>query len=395
MASRSAKRALSEIDVNVSSPSKKTKPNSKSSQTKTVSRPSDYNKLTVKELQQELRRRSIYKTGTKSQLVMNLQQDDLADQREELQEKNKSVVAEANYEELKVPGLKAELEARELKVGGSKAELVERLHQNDRDQVHKKEQERLFKEEIKRDESEKVVDYAKEAAAVLKGSLPDYEKMSMPEISQRLSEKGLMDKKLKQKGDVSEMRQRLRQADIEITVEYKQIMEKDAKERRERFAELKKKAGINESHDDEFRRHWKKYEEVTKRGPKAKPLYDDSGYPLSYEKLSNQPTRYNRSLAASERRMDHYERKAQETKEKAAIMGVPYERGDTSSNIDWIVAKDLEIPWHTVEMSDYKEWKRRGFKASVERLKRVKEEDGEVMMQMMPGSAFRVGYVRS
>jgi hypothetical protein len=137
--------------------------------------------MTVKDLQQELRSRLIYKKGTKSQLVRELQADDREEQREELQKENREVVKEGKYEDLKVPGLKAELEARELKLDGTKAELVERLHQDDRDSVHKAEQDRLFKEEIKRDENEKAFDYVKEAERLVKGRLPDYEKMQMPD----------------------------------------------------------------------------------------------------------------------------------------------------------------------------------------------------------------------
>ena len=384
MPPKSSKRALSELDINVTSLAKKTRTD------KPISKPSDYNKLTVKELQDTLRSRLIYKKGNKSQLVLRLQQDDRAEEREGLQEKDKSVIAERKYEELKIPSLKAELEARELKVGGTKAELVERLHQNDRDQVHQGEQDNLFDDEVKRDEKEAGLDYEKKAGAMLKDPLPDYDKMPMSEIKEKLREKGLL-----LKGDSQEVRARLKQADLESTVEYKQIMERDARKRRERFVAAREKKGIVESHDDEFSRHFKKYDLVRKRGPKAKPLFDDWGYPLSYEKLANQTNSFNRSLAASERMMAHYEQKDREKEEKIAIMGLaPRGRGDLDSDLDWVVAKDLEIPAHTVEVSDFKEWKKRGFEATEERVKEVEKEDQDLMMKMMEGSAFRVGYRR-
>jgi hypothetical protein len=378
------KRPLEEIDPNIGEVLKKVRPDS----AKNVSKLSDYNKMTVKDLQQELRSRLIYKKGTKSQLVRELQADDREEQRDELQKKNKDVLKEGKYEDLKIPGLKAELEARELKLGGTKAELVERLHQDDRDRVHKGEQDKLFKEEIKRDENEKTIDYAKEAERLLQDRLPNYEKMQLPEVKEKLKEQGLM-----VKGTLEEIRERLKLSHIQSTIEYKQIMEKDCRERRKRFEEYREEKGIEETHSEESSRHYNKYKEVKKRGPKAKPLFNDFGYPLSYDKLMGQPTRYDRSMVASDRRMNHYEQKAKQTEEKAKIMGVSYEPGGLDTDMDWIVAMDLEIPPHTVELSDYYEWQKRGFKADEERVKRQKEEDREVASKMMCGSAFLVGYV--
>jgi hypothetical protein len=65
------------------------------------------------------------------------------------------------------------------------------------------------------------------------------------------------------RGSTEEHRQRLKLSDIQSTLEYKQIMEKDCRERRKRFDEYRKEKGIEESRSDEFTRHYNKYEEVS------------------------------------------------------------------------------------------------------------------------------------
>lgn len=57
-----------------------------------------------------------------------------------------------------------------------------------------------------------------------------------------------------------------------------------------------------------------------------------------------------------------FEREAREATRIAEIMGVPRDESWAMSTLfQDQVARDLDIPFHTVKMPEYEEWHRRGF----------------------------------
>ena len=86
--------------------------------------------------------------------------------------------------------------------------------------------------------------------------------------------------------------------------------------------------------------------------------------------------------------------KDQEEKErKREIMGTAEERVSalTLSAWDDRVSRDLEIPYHKIELEHYEEWRRRGFEANGEdfEAKNMSEEDKIRLCNVSEGSAFR------
>jgi hypothetical protein len=54
------------------------------------------------------------------------------------------------------------------------------------------------------------------------------------------------------------------------------------------------------------------------------------------------------------------------------------------------VARDLDIPFHTVDLPEYEEWHRRGFRLEPGELEgKLPEEEDERLMTLAIGSAFR------
>ncbi len=79
----------------------------------------------------------------------------------------------------------------------------------------------------------------------------------------------------------------------------------------------------------------------------------------------------------------------EEDKRKAEIMGRPCEKL-YMPQADDRVARDLDIPYHTVGLSAYEEWQRRGFHLEVgEMVERPSKVEMDRIGAIMAGSAFR------
>jgi hypothetical protein len=304
---------------------------------------------------------------------------------------------------MSIESLKTVLRSRHLKTSGKKAELVDRLQNDDRENIRVKEHENNIPstKELAKDsqsssdkQNANITPYEmgriggmirggaddKQEAGIEESTKPKYDGWELPQLKEECKSRRLMIS-----GSRPTLVHRLEVADHESSLPFKQAMEAEARKRRH-TGERK------ETDSQEFKRTWKKYDEVVSRGPAAKPLYDDYGYALSYEKLANRPRGFRKSAAHFKREDEYFARMAREDKMKMEIMGVAPElfRG-TSREMDAVVARDLEIPLHKVEVCDFQEWKKHGFKLNENDMKReTMSQEIVKLLDSKEGSAYRV-----
>lgn len=105
------------------------------------------------------------------------------------------------------------------------------------------------------------------------------------------------------------------------------------------------------------------------KGPNGSPTYDSSGFQLDYNKVADwmKPRAYNkRSMVNGMEK--HLERVARESKRMAEIFfakGEAPEQPEYGPGKDYWkdrVSKDLNIPWHKIEVKHFEEWEKKGFK---------------------------------
>lgn len=122
-------------------------------------------------------------------------------------------------------------------------------------------------------------------------------------------------------------------------------------------------------------------------GPNGPPVLDRFGYRISRSKVmkSNRPRRRRMS-------MKEIMQETEESRRITELMGVPREKCSamTLSYFKDQVARDLDIPYHTVGIAEYEEWGRRGFKMDPKLWhEKPSEEESERLLALMTGSAFR------
>ncbi|KAF2497787.1 hypothetical protein BU16DRAFT_525387 [Lophium mytilinum] len=208
-----------------------------------------------------------------------------------------------------------------------------------------------------------------------------YNEMGMPELKEELRKRYM-----KISGSKGDLIKRLTQNDHERSLPVKQAIEAAARKRRE--------ANPPPQEDDwhpQFERDNIREKEVLRNGPTGKPVFDDWGYELSYDKLSGSRTMNKKTILNRQER--HFERMWAEDEQKRNIMfGVaqPEERLDREA-MDWRVSCDLEIPMHKVEVCDYEVWREMGYKADMKEFVEGKVDPDvikKISAQRM-GSAFR------
>jgi hypothetical protein len=206
---------------------------------------------------------------------------------------------------------------------------------------------------------------------------PDYDALSLPELKDELRKR-----ELHISGSGPTLVQRLKQSDHDRSLPVKQAIEAAARRRRE---ELSAGAGHPSTSEKGFKTRCDREQIVLRGGPNGPPVYDDFGYKLDYEKIA-------KSMGGSVRHRSNFkkmekwmEKKRQEQRIKARIMGVDENTGRVCMWDDR-VAQDLEIPYHKVEICDYEEWQRRGFTFDPET--DTKKEMDRVI-EMATGSSFR------
>ncbi|KAJ9255739.1 hypothetical protein DTO212C5_9103 [Paecilomyces variotii] len=128
------------------------------------------------------------------------------------------------------------------------------------------------------------------------------------------------------------------------------------------------------------------------RGPNGPPTYDHLGYELDYHKVAG--SFYRSGPSGTQDYMDMLEQDAREDNRKAEIMGGP-ERNKRSAMTFMLwedrVARDLDIPFHKVEMEQFEEWHAKGFRANGDEFiaANVSPEEQDRVTDLATGSAFR------
>ncbi|KAK1766619.1 hypothetical protein QBC33DRAFT_588832 [Phialemonium atrogriseum] len=114
---------------------------------------------------------------------------------------------------------------------------------------------------------------------------------------------------------------------------------------------------------------YKHHDRILWQGPNGPPVYDGLGHKLSYEKLKPTMTRRRYNPV---RHMRYLEGEMEKSNRIREIMGQP-DSTNTLVEMAWTnrVARDLDIPFHTVGVLEYEEWRRRG----------VRLEPGELRYQ--------------
>lgn len=164
-------------------------------------------------------------------------------------------------------------------------------------------------------------------------------------------------------------------------------MEIAAKQRREYWAARGSPESKDHSTLESIIRHDKNYDECVRHGPEGAPVYDDMGYELSCEKcLKRRKTIPRPSNTSLKKEMERMEKWAEKDRKICAITGMSKERCNTG-DMHWKVAKDLKIPYHTVDICDYEEWKKQGFTATEEKL--TSDENRKEAVKFMTGSFYR------
>ncbi|ERF74564.1 hypothetical protein EPUS_00694 [Endocarpon pusillum Z07020] len=145
---------------------------------------------------------------------------------------------------------------------------------------------------------------------------------------------------------------------------------------------------------DRFQADTERQEKLLRRGPSGPPIYDTQGFELDYTKVlksQRRPQGARRRSSAAYKKMIEKERA--EAREIEQIIGLP-ENGlvDTlHSAVQDRVARDLNLPFHKVQILQYRQWKEAGFKADPEEFKlvNISEEERERLVELSTGSAFR------
>ncbi|KAI9767673.1 MAG: hypothetical protein M1840_005544 [Geoglossum simile] len=135
-------------------------------------------------------------------------------------------------------------------------------------------------------------------------------------------------------------------------------------------------------------------EKIMKRGPTGPPVYDELGFEVDYAKVAASWSRRPgcRSMN-SDKYLDMLEREQREDDRKAEIMGTDKNKSSALTLMAWDdrISRDLGIPYHTVEMEDFEEWYRRGFRADGGEFeaRNMSQEEQDRVSNLAIGSAFR------
>ncbi|KAH0538458.1 hypothetical protein FGG08_004956 [Glutinoglossum americanum] len=135
-------------------------------------------------------------------------------------------------------------------------------------------------------------------------------------------------------------------------------------------------------------------EKILKRGPTGPPVYDEMGFELYYDKVAC--SRRGRPGCRTMNFKQYGEFLARERREsdgKTQILGMGKDNVSGSASMAWNdrVSRDLGILYHEVDIEDFEEWHRRGFKAEDGEFKvgNISEEERERLHRLTIGSAFR------
>ncbi|KAK3942846.1 hypothetical protein QBC46DRAFT_57241 [Diplogelasinospora grovesii] len=133
---------------------------------------------------------------------------------------------------------------------------------------------------------------------------------------------------------------------------------------------------------------FKREEKVLRLGPNGPPVRDELGYRLSYDALKKSRTRRApRDMTKFMAMLDEDERIARRKRE---LMGQPDNKDMPEAVWTDRVARDLDIPFHCVELPEFEEWYRRGFRLQPgELIERPSKEERLRLDVLMTGCVFR------
>lgn len=134
--------------------------------------------------------------------------------------------------------------------------------------------------------------------------------------------------------------------------------------------------------DDSIRRE----KRIISGGPNGPPVLDRFSYRISRPRVMKSGRRP-RPMTAKE-----VDNATEKSRRVAELMGVPGEDWSAANSMYFRdqVARDLDIPYHTVGMPEYEEWNRRGFRMDPKLWQeRPSSEEMERLFALMTGCAFR------
>jgi hypothetical protein len=136
-----------------------------------------------------------------------------------------------------------------------------------------------------------------------------------------------------------------------------------------------------------------KHDQCLKNGPNGPPVFDRLGYELDYHKILKSRKPRSRASRGTAKYFKMLEDGSREQKRKGEIMGTPDEKVSALTLSAWSYRASIELgkPYHKIEMEDFEELARRGFKAKEGEFEaeNISEEHREKLWEISLGSAFR------
>lgn len=146
---------------------------------------------------------------------------------------------------------------------------------------------------------------------------------------------------------------------------------------------------------DKFQADLNRQEKLLKRGPVGRAIYDTQGFELDYTKVLKSRRRPQGARGRnSTSYMKMIEKDLAQDREVEGIIGLP-ENGLSGSTVRSAVqdrvARDLDVPWHKIDISHYGQWKELGFKVDPDefKLENIPEQERERLSELSSGSALR------
>jgi hypothetical protein len=134
-------------------------------------------------------------------------------------------------------------------------------------------------------------------------------------------------------------------------------------------------------------------DQCLKNGPNGPPVFDRLGYELDYHKILKSRKPRSKASRGTAKYFKMLEDGTRDRKRKCEIMGTPNEKVSALTLSAWTYRASIELgkPYHKVEMEDFEELARRGFKGKEGEFEaeNISEEDREKLMDISLGSAFR------
>jgi hypothetical protein len=138
----------------------------------------------------------------------------------------------------------------------------------------------------------------------------------------------------------------------------------------------------------------KRQEKLLTRGSHGRPICDTQGFELDYDEVLRSRKPISKISRGDRNYMKMVEKDQADNREIERIMGLPDHKFSVASvraAMQDRVARDLDVPWHKVDISPYHRWKELGFKADPEdfKLENISEEEKERLQKLARGSALR------